>query len=50
MIILDSQVPIDPMEYLYTLLRCTVGHHYKALQWLPLVCIVPTEVSLEVSV
>jgi hypothetical protein len=40
MIILDSQAPIDPTEYLY----------YKAFQWLNLVCCTPAEVSPEVSV
>jgi hypothetical protein len=50
MIILGSQAPIDPMEYLYTLLGCALGYHYKAFQWLHLVCSVPAEISLEVSV
>jgi hypothetical protein len=50
MIILGSQVPIDPMEYLYTLPACALGHHYKTFQWFALVCSVPTEVSWEVSV
>jgi hypothetical protein len=50
MIILGSQVPIDPMEYLYTLTGCVLGHYYKAFQWLHLVCSVPVEVSPEVSV
>jgi hypothetical protein len=50
MIILGSQAPVDPTEYLYTLLGCTLGYHYKAFQWLNLVCSVPTEVSPEVSI
>jgi hypothetical protein len=50
MIILGSQVPIDPMVYLYTLPGCVLGHHYKAFQWLPLVCSVSAEVSPEVSI
>jgi hypothetical protein len=37
MIILGSQVPVDPMEYLYTLPGCALGHHYKAFKWLPLI-------------
>jgi hypothetical protein len=49
-IILGSQVPIDATEYLYTLLGCALGHHYKAFQWLHLVCNVPTDVSSDVSV
>jgi hypothetical protein len=49
-IILDSQASVDPMEYLYTLLRCALGHHYKAFQWLNLVYSAPAEVSPEVSV
>jgi hypothetical protein len=49
-IILDSHVPVDLMEYLYTLLGCALEHHYEAFQWLNLVCSVPTEVSPEVSV
>jgi hypothetical protein len=48
-IILGSQAPVDPMEYLYTLLRCAPGHHYKAFQRFNLVCSTPAEVSLEVS-
>jgi hypothetical protein len=48
--ILGSQVPIDLMEYLHTLLGYVLGHHYRAFQWLNLVCSVPTEVSPEVSV
>jgi hypothetical protein len=50
MIILGSQAPIDPMEYLYTLLGCALGYHYKALEWLNIVCSAPTEVSPDVSV
>jgi hypothetical protein len=50
MIILDSQTPVDPMGYLYTLSRCVLGHHYKVFQCLNLVCSVPAEVSPEVSV
>jgi hypothetical protein len=50
MIILGSQVPIDPMVYFYTLPGCVLGHHYKAFQWLPLVCSVSAEVSPEVSI
>jgi hypothetical protein len=50
MIILGSQALIDPMEYFYTLLGCALGYHYKAFQWLNLVCSAPIEVSLEVSV
>jgi hypothetical protein len=38
------------MEYLYTLLGCAIGYHYKAFKWLNLVCSAPTEVSPEVSV
>jgi hypothetical protein len=38
------------MEYLYTLLGCALGYHYKAIQWLNLVCSAPAEVSPEVSV
>jgi hypothetical protein len=38
------------MEYLYTLPGCALEYHYKAFQWLPLVCSAPTEVSPEVSV
>jgi hypothetical protein len=49
-IILGSQAPVDPTEYVYTLSGCALGHHYKAFQWLNLVCSAPTEVSLEVSV
>jgi hypothetical protein len=45
-----SQAPVDPMEYLYTFLGCALGYHYKAFQWLNLVCNAPTEVSPEVSV
>jgi hypothetical protein len=50
MIILGSQVPVDPTEYLCTHPGCALGHNYNAFQWLSLVCSVPTEVSLEVSV
>jgi hypothetical protein len=49
-ITLCSQASIDSMEYLYTLLRCALGHHYKTFQWLNLVCSVTGEVSPEVSV
>jgi hypothetical protein len=38
------------MEYLYTLPGCVLGYHYKAFQWLNLVCSAPAEVSLEVLV
>jgi hypothetical protein len=50
MIIFGSQAPIDPTEYIYTILGCVLGHHYKAFQWPNLVCSVPAEVSPEVSV
>jgi hypothetical protein len=50
MISLGSQAFIDPMEYLYTLLGCALGYHYKAFQWLNLVRSAPAEVSLEVLV
>jgi hypothetical protein len=50
MIILGSQVPINPTEYLYILPGCVLGHHYKAFHCLLLVCSVHTEVSPEVSV
>jgi hypothetical protein len=50
MIILGRQAPIDPMEYLYTLLGCELGYHYKIFQWLNLVCRTPVVVSPEVSV
>jgi hypothetical protein len=50
MIILGSQAPVDPMEYLYSLLGCVIGHHYKTFQSLNLVLSVPAEVSPEVSV
>jgi hypothetical protein len=50
MIILGSQAPVDPMDYLYTLLGCALGHHYKTFQWLNLVCRAPVEVSPKVSV
>jgi hypothetical protein len=50
MIILGSQASVDPTKYLYTLLGCALGYHYKAFQWLKLVCSAHTEVSLEVSV
>jgi hypothetical protein len=49
-IILGSQAPVDPMEYLYKIIGCELGHHYKAFQWLNLGCRAPAEVSLEVSV
>jgi hypothetical protein len=49
-IILGSPAPVDLMEYLYTLLGCALGQHYKAFQWLHLVCSALAEVSLEVSV
>jgi hypothetical protein len=49
-IILGSQAPVDPMEYLYTLPGCVLGYHYKSFQWLNLVCRAPAEVSPEVSV
>jgi hypothetical protein len=29
---------------------CALGHHYKVVQWSPLVCSVPAEVAPEVSV
>jgi hypothetical protein len=44
-IILGSRIPIARMEYPYTLLRCALGNHYKAFQWFPLACNIPTEVS-----
>jgi hypothetical protein len=50
MIILGSLASIDLMEYIYTLPRCVLGYHYKAFQWLLLVCSAPAEVSPEVSV
>jgi hypothetical protein len=50
MIILCSQSPTDSTEYLYTLSGCVLGYHYKAFQWLNLVCRAPAEVSLEVLV
>jgi hypothetical protein len=50
MIILGSQALVDLIEYLYTLLGCALGYHYKAFQWLNLVCSAPAEVSPEVSV
>jgi hypothetical protein len=50
MIILGSQASIDPIEYLYTLLGYALGYHYKAFQWLLLVCSTPADVSPEVSV
>jgi hypothetical protein len=50
MIILGSQAPIDPMEYLYTLSGCALGYHYNVFQWLNLVFHAPTEVSPKVSV
>jgi hypothetical protein len=50
MIILDSEAPIDLMEYLYPLPGCVLGYHYKAFQCLNLVCSAPVEVSPEVSV
>jgi hypothetical protein len=37
-------------EYPYTLSGCALGHHYKVVQWFSLVCSIPAEVSLEVSV
>jgi hypothetical protein len=37
MIILDSEVPVDPTEYLYTLPGCAVGYHYKVFQWFLLI-------------
>jgi hypothetical protein len=49
-IILGSQAFVDLTEYLYTLLGCALGYHYKTFQWLNLVCSAPTEVSPEVSV
>jgi hypothetical protein len=50
MIILGNQAPVDPMEYLYTLPGCALGYHYKAFQWLNLVCSAPAEVLPEVLV
>jgi hypothetical protein len=50
MIILGSQAPIDSMEYLYTHSVCALGYHYKAFQWLLLICSAPAEVSPEVSI
>jgi hypothetical protein len=38
------------MEYLYTHSGCALGHHYKAFQYLNVVCSAPAEVSPEVSV
>jgi hypothetical protein len=32
-------------DHPYTLLRCVLGTHYKAVQWFYLACNVPTEVS-----
>jgi hypothetical protein len=37
-------------EYPYTLSGCALGHHYKVVQWFPLVCSIPAEVSLDVLV
>jgi hypothetical protein len=37
-------------EHPYTLSRYALGHHYKVVQWFPLSCSVPAEVSPEVSV
>jgi hypothetical protein len=34
MIILSSHAPVDPMEYLYTLLGRALGYHYKAFNGL----------------
>jgi hypothetical protein len=50
MIILGSQATIDLTEYLYTLLGCALGYHYKTFQWFNLVCTTPAKVSPEVSV
>jgi hypothetical protein len=50
MIILGSQTPIDPIEYLYTHSGCALANHYKVVRWLNLVCSVPPEVPLEVSI
>jgi hypothetical protein len=49
-IILGSQAPIDLMEYLYTLPGRALGYHYKAFQWLNLVCHASTEILPEVLV
>jgi hypothetical protein len=49
-IILGIKAPVDPTEYLYTLLWCALGYHYKAFQYLLLVCSAPGEVSPEVLV
>jgi hypothetical protein len=37
-IILCSQAPIDSMECFYTILVCALGYHYKAFQYLLLIC------------
>jgi hypothetical protein len=37
-------------DHPYTIPGCALGHHYKVVQWFSLICSVPTEVSLEVSV
>jgi hypothetical protein len=50
MIILGSQASVVLTEYLYTLMGCALGYHYKAFQWLNLVYSAPAEVSSEVSV
>jgi hypothetical protein len=50
MIILGSQAPTDPTEYLDTLPGCALRYHYKAFQWVHLVCSAPAEVSPEVLV
>jgi hypothetical protein len=46
----STEVVHIPLEYHYTLLGCALGYHYKAFQWLNLVCSTPAEVSPEVSV
>jgi hypothetical protein len=48
--VIGSQTPVDPMEYLYTLLGCALGYQYKDFYWLNLVCSTPTEVSSKVLV
>jgi hypothetical protein len=46
-IILGSQALIDSIEYLYTLLGCALGYHYKAFEWFNLVCSAPIECNTQ---
>jgi hypothetical protein len=41
---LDSRILVVPMSTL-THFQGVPGNHYKTVQWLPLACYVPTEVS-----